>query len=85
MSDTAVERRGESRRRSLLRASVVFGGGYSSMDCTVRDLTSKGARLKFSGPVLTPPIFELRLLDRGDRRNAHKVWVRDGEMGLAFD
>lgn len=85
MSGTSEDRRSESRRRSLLRASVVFAGGYSSMDCIVRDLTGKGARLKFPAPVVVPPIFELRLLDRGERRPAHKVWVRDGEMGAAFD
>lgn len=85
MSGNSEDRRNESRRRSLLRGSIVFAGGYSSMDCIVRDLTSKGARLKFSGPILTPPIFELRLIDRGERRPAHKVWVRDGEMGMAFD
>lgn len=85
MSEAPVERRSETRRRSLLRASVVYGGGRSSMDCLVRDITSKGAKVKFAGPALVPPIFELRLLDRDDRRHARKVWVRDTEMGLAFE
>lgn len=85
MSEVPVERRSEARRRSLLRASVVFGGGRSSMDCLVRDITSKGAKVKFAGPALVPPIFELRLLDRDDRHHARKVWVRDTEMGLAFE
>lgn len=85
MTNVSVERRSEARRRSLLRASVVYGGGRSTMDCIVRDLTSKGAKLKFAGPALVPPVFELRLLDRDERRHAHKVWVREAEMGLAFD
>ena len=85
MTDVSVERRAEARRRSLLRASVVYGGGRSTMDCVVRDLTSKGAKLKFAGPALVPAIFELRLLDRDERRHAHKGWTRDTEMGLAFD
>lgn len=85
MSELRGERRAETRRRSLLRASVVYGGGRSTMDCVVRDIASKGARLKFAGPVLVPPVFELRLLDRDERRRAHKVWISGTEMGTAFD
>jgi hypothetical protein len=85
MSEAPVERRSEARRRALLRASVVYGGGRSSMDCIVRDLTSKGAKVKFAGPALVPPIFELRLLDRDEHRHARKIWVRDTEMGIAFE
>lgn len=85
MAEIPVERRSEVRRRALLRASVVYGGGRSSMDCVVRDIASKGARLKFAGPVVVPSIFELRLLDRDETRRAHKVWIRGGEMGTAFD
>ena len=85
MSEAGEERRGEARRRGLIRGSVVFGGGTSAYDCIVRDLTAQGARLKFSDPVLVPPIFELRLVERGQRIDAHKVWVRGNEMGVAFD
>lgn len=85
MSDVTVERRCESRRRGLLRGNIVFGGGFSSLDCTVRDVSSKGARVTFSGPPLIPPVFELRLMDRGERRAAHKVWLRGSQMGLAYD
>lgn len=85
MNVIRLERRVEPRRRALLRASVVFGGGWRSMDCQVRDLSSRGARLRFAAPVLLPPMFELRLLERGDRKAAQKVWVREGEMGVIFD
>ena len=85
MAETVVEKRTEHRRRGLLRGSVVYGGGRSSMDCVVRDLTTAGARLRFSDPVVVPPIFELRLIERGERHPAHKVWVRDLDMGVEFD
>lgn len=84
MSEVSTERRSEARRRSLLRASVVYADGRASMDCIVRDITSKGARLKFSGPVMVTPHFELRLLERGERRASQKVWVRGDEMGAKF-
>lgn len=84
MSEVSVERRSELRRRSLLRGSVVFADGKSSMDCIVRDITSKGARLKFSGPALVTPNFVLRLIDRGETHVSQKVWMRGDEMGTKF-
>ncbi len=85
MSEEFVERRSEARRRGLLRGSVVFAGGKSSMDCTVRNITSKGAKLEFGDNAVVPSQFELRLLDRGRKMTAQKVWVRGKEMGTSFE
>lgn len=85
MSRTDAERRREPRRRSLREGRGVRGGGRATMDRIVRDISAKGARPAFAGPALAPPMFELRLVSRGDRRLVQEIRVRDGAMGVAFD
>ncbi len=80
-----AERRRERRMRSLLGGHVVMNNKNSTADCIVRDLTDLGARLRFGGPVYLPQEFELRIDGRNERRKVRRVWMRDGDMGVAFE
>lgn len=85
MDETKTERRHEQRMRALLGGHVVMNNKSSTLDCIVRDLAEHGARLRFGGPAFVPQDFELQISGRTSRRRAHKVWVREGEMGVSFD
>ena len=52
------ERRKEARRRTL-KAGKIMIDGKSVIDCTVRNLTYKGANLEVGSPVGIPDTFEL--------------------------
>ena len=84
MTEVAVERRSKDRRRSLLNGCVYYADGKISLDCTVRDIGEGGVRLRFFGPPLLPHDFEFRLVERGVRRRARRVWTSDREIGVAF-
>ena len=85
MNEPRIERRREKRMRSLLGGHVVMNSKYSTVDCLVRNIAEKGARLHFGGTPYVPQEFELRIDGRNGKRMVRKIWSRDGDMGVAFD
>ncbi|MER2604769.1 MAG: PilZ domain-containing protein [Siculibacillus sp.] len=84
MTEVVADRRAKERRRALMSGCVHFADGTSSLDCTVRDMSEGGVRLRFFGPPLLPHDFEFRLVERGVRRRARRVWTSEREIGIAF-
>jgi len=80
-----AESRRNDRGRSLLRAQIVFNNGNSTVECTVKNISSIGAKLVVSDVLSVPNAFELRVPQRGRNYPARLVW-RDREgMGVAFE
>jgi PilZ domain len=79
-----IEKRAAPRHRVLKHGTLAFPGG-GSVDCTVRNLSSTGARVDVAGPVGLPEAFTLVIeTDRLSRR-CHAVWSSAERIGLAFD
>ncbi|TNE36291.1 MAG: PilZ domain-containing protein [Alphaproteobacteria bacterium] len=76
------------RLRTLKSGQLIYPGGLGSWDCTIRDLTPLGARLRFSEPYNGPNQIILRI-GLGELRTAEvpgKVaWRRGNDVGIAFD
>jgi hypothetical protein len=77
-------RRADQRRRTLLAGKIVSGDGFISADCTVRDLSFSGARVKISRIVRLPPPVALMLIRDGLLFDAAVAWRRGDEAGLVF-
>ena len=77
------ERRQDPRAQMLRRARVVFRSGHCVVECVVLDLSSGGARLKFTGILALPPRFELRL-DSGLSRPAEIRFRGADVAGVQF-
>jgi hypothetical protein len=72
------------RHRALLGGKLMYGGGYFTLDCLVRDLSALGARLKLpEGQAVPPEVFFLELRS-GVAHQARVVWRRHPEIGLEF-
>lgn len=71
------------RRLTLKGARIVFNGGRSTLDCTVRNLSPRGAKLQLASVVGIPDTFDL-LLDGSSRQPCRVVWRRLKELGIAF-
>ncbi len=82
MSPTDAERRQVPRRTVLKSGRIVFNAGRSTIDCTVRNLSSSGAKLVLSSVVGIPDSFDL-LLD-GARHPSRVVWRTLKELGVEF-
>ena len=80
-----AERRAAARLRSLLRGRIVFNNGNSTLDCTVREISSDGARLEVSEVVTIPDRFDLFIPQKGETSHAVIVWRRENSIGVTFE
>jgi hypothetical protein len=87
ISPSAVfrNRRAEPRARTLKRGLLVFHDGHSVFDCTVRNLSSRGAKLLFGEAVGIPNHFKLAIRPSRDRRPCTVRWRNESALGVSFD
>lgn len=81
MSD---EHRTAPRRRVLKGGRIVINDGFSTFQCTVRNLSDTGARLKVVSIVGIPDTFQL-VMDDGRKFACRAVWKTEFEIGVQFD
>ena len=77
------ERRKEGRRRTLKAARILIAG-KSVIDCTVRNLTAKGASLEVGSPVGIPDTFELSIPVDNLTRKCKVNWRQQRKIGVEF-
>ena len=68
-----IEKRTNSRVRTLRSASIIFGGA-STVDCVVRNLSETGACLEVASPVGIPDDFALQIKPEERKRDCHVAW-----------
>lgn len=76
--------RSTTRRRVLKGAVAAFNGKFSTIPCTVRDLSDTGCRLAAEAWTSIPDTFELSIDLDGLSASCAVVWRRDGEVGVKF-
>ena len=76
------ERRAQQRMRSLKTAMIIFNRRWSTIDCTVRNLSKMGACLQVGDQVAVPDSFELEF-DATNHR-CQVMWRKDNRLGVAF-
>jgi len=77
------ENRQDQRRTTLKGGRIVFNAGRSTIDCKVRNLSSKGAKLQVTSVVGIPDTFDL-VLDSDGRQPCRVVWRTLKELGVQF-
>jgi len=83
MTDTDGDKRNAQRRSTLKGGKIVFNAGRSTIDCTIRNLSSTGAKLLVSSVVGIPDTFDL-LLDGHSKQPCRIKWRRLKEIGVEF-
>jgi hypothetical protein len=79
-----AERRNSERKRTLLQGRVVFNNRFSTIACTVKDLSGTGAQIVFEHPTEIPRQVELEVPSRGLAVRCEVRWSRDKRHGLMF-
>ena len=69
--------------RRLKDGQLVFNGRNSVINCTVRNVSDRGAKLIVSEPYMVPAVFELTI-SGADSKTARKIWFKESEMGVKF-
>jgi hypothetical protein len=68
----------------LKHGTLMFPGG-GAVDCTVRNISSNGARVDIASPIGLPQAFTLVIETDRLMRRCHAVWSREQRIGVAFD
>jgi hypothetical protein len=76
-----IERRALIRHKTFIKGRIYFNNRLSSMDCIVRDVTEKGARLQVSESVVLPDTFELYLPNKDEHFRAQAQWRKGLSSG----
>ena len=77
------ERRRESRRRVLLTGKIVYPHNSFSADCTIRDLSPRGARIKVNPEAISPDPF-LIVVKGAVVHESATAWQTEDQAGLQF-
>lgn len=83
MDKPEQDRRNAARRRVFKGAIIVFQDRASTIDCLVRDLSDRGARLKVESPIGIPDSFDL-VLEAATVRNCRVTWRKASQIGVEF-
>jgi hypothetical protein len=80
-----ANRREASRPRALLSGMLVFGPSQFTADCTIRDLTEQGARVRVRDDIVLPEPIWLIHLNSGKAQRAVVAWREPPDLGLRFE
>jgi two-component system cell cycle response regulator len=78
------ERRVNARKRVFKGGKIVVNEGRLVLDCSVRDLSEAGARLRVATEFDVPELFELRVFGSGEGRSVRMIWQHGKEVGVEF-
>ena len=78
------ESRKYKRRRALKQGRIIVDDIGSVRDCTIRDISPTGARVRFSAPITLPPESELLFVVEMMRISVKVIWCAGNEAGLEF-
>ena len=78
------ERRTSTRQKSFLQGRILFNNRRSSVDCLVRDISERGAKLVFSDAVAIPDVVELYLPGKEEVHRVRLQWRKGEEIGVGF-
>ena len=77
------ERRSETRRRVFKGGLISYNG--QTVDCTVRNISRRGAALEIGIMVAVPPTFRLAIAVDEMIVPCRLIWSEGTRVGVAFD
>ena len=81
--DLRLEKRLSPRRNTMIRATIVFGGGRTKLECIIRDLSTGGAKLEVASVKSIPQSFDL-IVPRHRPHHCQVRWRALKELGVQF-
>jgi hypothetical protein len=79
-----IERRALVRHKTFIKGRIYFNNRLSSVDCIVRDMTEKGARLQVPESVAVPDAFDLHLPNKDEHFRAQAQWRKGDQLGVSW-
>jgi len=82
--EESSNRRAAQRQRAFLGGKLVFGNGAFTPNCTIRDISETGARVKMPSAELISNDVYLIDIKKGVAYEARVMWRTPAECGLKF-
>jgi hypothetical protein len=79
-----MERRRQTRARTLKSARILFNQHHSVIDCTVRNLSPVGACLNVASALGIPERFDVIFESDHSIRPCRLVWHKEKQLGVEF-
>jgi hypothetical protein len=79
-----TDHRASRRARQLKAGIIVTNQRRSTLGCTIRDVSSSGARLRLGSVVILPDEFELIFVNDRKIVSVRKCWHTHPECGVVF-
>ena len=78
------ERRKVPRNRTLKSGKIIIDSKASLLECTVRNLSPKGALLVVASHAGIPASFQLKLDSNQQRHDCRVIWRGKDRLGVEF-
>ncbi|CAG0953197.1 MAG: PilZ domain-containing protein [Rhizobiaceae bacterium] len=79
-----ADRRSETRHRVFKGGRLSFNKGYGALECVVRNLSDRGARLALGETTAVPNVFSLEIAGEATSRSACVRWRSPSAVGVEF-
>ena len=78
------QRKDSDRKRAFVPGKVVVVNPPLTAYCTIRDLSTGGAKLSFGNIPKLPDVFELQIPSQGKAYEVELRWQRGLQIGVQF-
>lgn len=79
------ELRSIRRYKTNRPAKISWSGAAAAVDCTIRDLSTQGARIEVQKASEIPNTFVLAVLDMSVRHRCRVAWRAEPFIGVSFE
>ena len=73
-----------ARQAVAIEARILLRNGWSTMNCTIRDLSEGGARLQAAFATALPATFELQIPGENASVTVRQLWRMGDDIGVQF-
>ena len=78
------EKRDIERTRVMRNAKIIIGQDARMVDCTILNLTNRGASVDIADSLVMPDLFQITLDNGRTLRTCRLIWRRNERLGVAF-
>jgi hypothetical protein len=79
------ERRQTDRKKTFIGGLIVFNRRQATMDCVLRNMGERGAKVAFHNAAVVPDRFAVEVARMDRTFQARVVWRGQDELGIVFD
>jgi hypothetical protein len=84
LAKSEEDQRRAPRRRVLKSGTVAYNERHTTLPCSVRDISTTGARVQVEGSICAPDTFDLLIPLDGLEASCEVVWRNGQEVGVRF-